>query len=164
MAEYRTGIGYDVHRLVAGRRCVLGGVTIEADVGPDGHSDADVVLHALCDALLGSVAAGDIGSHFPDTDARWKDADSRDLLREVVRIVHTRGVRRVVHADLTIVAEAPRIGPHVAAMRAVIASDLGIAADRVSVKATTHERLGAFGRGEGIAAMATATVEWEATA
>jgi len=153
----RVGIGYDVHRLVHGRRLVLGGVEFEGEVGLEGHSDADVALHALCDALLGAAALGDIGQHFPPSDERWRGADSLDLLVRVVEIVGRRGCRPG-NVDLTIVAERPRIGPRVPEMRARIASALGLEADAVSVKATTNEGIGFVGRGEGIAALATATV------
>ena len=154
----RIGNGFDVHALVAGRRLVLGGVTIPHDRGLDGHSDADVLLHAICDALLGALAMGDLGAHFPDTDPRWKGADSRVLLRQVMGSVAARGWM-VSNLDTTVVAQAPKIAPHVAAMVANIASDLGCAPGDVSVKATTTERLGFAGRGEGIAALATVLLE-----
>jgi 2-C-methyl-D-erythritol 2,4-cyclodiphosphate synthase len=153
----RIGNGFDVHALVPGRRLVLGGVDIPYDRGLDGHSDADVLLHALADAILGAVALGDIGRHFPDTDPRWKGADSRALLRHVVALAAERGFA-IGNVDVTVIAQAPRIAPHVAAMRANIAADLGCDEDAVSVKATTTERLGFAGRGEGIAAMATVLV------
>ena len=154
----RIGQGFDVHALVAGRRLVLGGVDIPHDKGLDGHSDADVLLHALCDALLGAAALGDIGRHFPDTDPAFKGADSRKLLREVaVRLV--RAGFRIVNVDTTVVAQAPRVAPHVAAMVANIAADLGVAPGCVNVKATTTEHLGFTGRGEGIAAFAVALIE-----
>jgi 2-C-methyl-D-erythritol 2,4-cyclodiphosphate synthase len=156
----RTGIGFDVHRFAPGRRLVLGGVAIPYPQGLEGHSDADVLCHAIADALLGAVAAGDIGVHFPDTDAAWKDADSLDLLRRAAGIA--LGLRgRPVNVDSTVLAEAPRLRPHVDAMRRNIAAALGIEADRVSIKATTCERLGFVGRREGIAAMAVAAVEQE---
>ena len=154
----RVGIGYDVHRLVAGRRLVLGGVQFESEVGLDGHSDADVALHALCDALLGAAALGDIGQHFPPSDERWRGADSLNLLRRVVELIAERGYRPG-NVDLTIVAERPRIGPRLGEMRARIAEALGVGVDAVSVKATTNERIGFVGRGEGIAAFATAIIE-----
>ena len=154
----RIGTGFDVHALVTGRPLVVGGVTIPFDRGLDGHSDADVLLHALADALLGALAQGDIGTHFPDTDARWKDADSRALLRAVAAMARTAGYG-IGNVDATIVAQAPRMSPHIAAMRANIASDLGCDLARVSVKAKTTERLGFTGRGEGIAAMAVALLE-----
>ncbi len=153
----RTGIGYDVHRFATGRRLVLGGVDIEHESGLLGHSDADVLTHALIDALLGSVADGDIGRHFPDSDPRWKDADSLRLLTQVVRRLHHKGWR-VVQADATVLAEVPRLAPHIDAMRVTLASVLDVGVGDVSVKATTVEQLGAIGRREGIAAMAVATV------
>jgi 2-C-methyl-D-erythritol 2,4-cyclodiphosphate synthase len=153
----RVGVGYDVHRLVAGRRLVLGGVPIESEVGLDGHSDADVALHALMDALLGAAALGDIGQHFPPGEERWRGADSLELLRRVVVLLAERGYR-AHNADLTIVAERPRVGPHAPLMRARIAAALGLTSDDVSVKATTNERIGFVGRGEGIAALAVATI------
>ena len=154
----RAGIGYDVHRLIPGRPLVLGGVRFESPVGLEGHSDADVVLHAIADALLGAMALGDIGVHFPPGDPHWKDASSLDLLGRVAALVRARG-GRPVHVDATLVAEAPRLGPHRDAMRANIAAALGIEIERVSIKATTNEGLGAIGRGEGIAAWAVASVE-----
>jgi 2-C-methyl-D-erythritol 2,4-cyclodiphosphate synthase len=153
----RIGNGFDVHALVPGRKLIIGGVEIAHDRGLDGHSDADVLLHAICDALLGAAALGDIGRHFPDSDSRWKGADSRALLRHVHELVSARGWR-VGNVDATIIAQAPRMAPHVAAMVAHIAADLGIDADCVNVKATTTERLGFTGRGEGIAAQAVATL------
>ncbi|HET7671604.1 MAG TPA: 2-C-methyl-D-erythritol 2,4-cyclodiphosphate synthase [Burkholderiales bacterium] len=154
----RIGQGFDVHRLAAGRRLVIGGVEIEHDKGLLGHSDADVLLHAICDALLGAAALGDIGKHFPDTDARYKGIDSRELLRRVAILLQDRG-RRVVNVDATIVAEAPRMAPHIPKMVANIAADLGIEPHYVNVKATTTEGLGFTGRGEGIAAQAICLVE-----
>jgi 2-C-methyl-D-erythritol 2,4-cyclodiphosphate synthase len=154
----RVGIGYDVHRLVAGRPLVLGGVAIESELGLDGHSDADVALHALMDALLGAAALGDIGQHFPPTEEKWRGADSLALLRRVVALLAERGYR-AGNVDLTVVAERPRIGPHAPLMRERIAAALGLTADGVSVKATTNERIGFVGRGEGIAALAVATIE-----
>jgi len=154
----RIGQGFDVHALVAGRRLVIGGVEIAHDKGLLGHSDADVLLHAICDALLGAAALGDIGRHFPDSDPRYKGIDSRKLLREVAALLASRG-HRGVNVDATIVAEAPRMAPHVAAMVANIASDLGIDQGAVNVKATTTEKLGFTGRGEGIAAQAICLVE-----
>jgi 2-C-methyl-D-erythritol 2,4-cyclodiphosphate synthase len=153
----RTGIGFDAHRLVAGRRLVLGGVEIPHATGLLGHSDADVLAHALADALLGAVADGDIGTHFPDRDARWRDADSLDLLRQVAERLRAAGWR-VVNADATVMAEAPRLAPHIPGMRARLASALGVGTAAVSVKATTLEGLGAVGRREGITALAVATV------
>jgi 2-C-methyl-D-erythritol 2,4-cyclodiphosphate synthase len=150
----RIGNGFDVHALVAGRKLILGGVAIPSDRGLDGHSDADVLLHAVCDAILGALALGDLGSHFPDTDPRWKDVDSRMLLRHVVSLASAGGWR-TGNLDATLIAQAPRLAPHVPAMRANLAADLGCDPGEVSVKATTTERLGFTGRGEGIAALAT---------
>lgn len=158
MMNFRIGNGYDVHRLVEGRRCIICGVDIPHDKGLLGHSDADVALHALSDALLGAAARGDIGLHFPDTDMRWKGADSRALLRAVVDIIAQAGFRPG-NVDVTIIAQAPKMRPYIDGMRANIAEDLGIDIDCVSVKATTTERLGFTGREEGIAAQATALVE-----
>jgi 2-C-methyl-D-erythritol 2,4-cyclodiphosphate synthase len=149
----RIGTGYDVHRFGPGDHVRLGGVAIPHDRGVVAHSDGDVLLHALMDALLGAAALGDIGRHFPPGDARFAGADSRALLREVARLVAAQGFA-VANCDLTLVAEAPRIAPHREAMVANIAADLGVAPDRVNVKATTTEGLGALGRGEGIAAQA----------
>jgi 2-C-methyl-D-erythritol 2,4-cyclodiphosphate synthase len=154
----RVGQGFDVHALVAGRKLVIGGVTIPYHVGLDGHSDADVLLHAICDALLGAAGLGDIGRHFPDTDADYKGADSRRLLAAVGAKLRERGFR-VVNVDATIVAQAPRMAPHMETMAANIAEDLGLEAGFVNVKATTTEKLGFTGRGEGIAAMAIAMLE-----
>ena len=154
----RIGQGFDVHQLVAGRRLVIGGVEIPFEKGLLGHSDADVLLHALSDALLGAAGLGDIGRHFSDRDARYKDADSRGLLREVARMLRDAGWR-VANVDATVIAQAPRIAPHAAAMVANIAADLGIAASAVNVKAKTSEGLGYLGRGEGIAAEAVALIE-----
>lgn len=154
---FRIGSGFDVHRLVEGRRCIICGVDIPAERGLLGHSDADVALHALTDALLGAVALGDIGRHFPDTDPKWEGADSRRLLRAVVDMLRQRGYV-AVNVDITIMAQAPKMAPHIEAMRANVAADLGIDIDCVSVKATTTERLGFTGRGEGIAAQAVALI------
>jgi 2-C-methyl-D-erythritol 2,4-cyclodiphosphate synthase len=154
----RIGQGFDVHRLVSGRRLVIGGVEIPHDKGLLGHSDADVLLHALCDALLGAAALGDIGKHFPDSDPRYKGIDSRELLRQVAKLLADRG-RRVVNVDATIIAEAPRMAPHIPRMVANIAADLGVEPHYVNVKATTTEELGFTGRGEGIAAQAVCLVE-----
>lgn len=156
--NFRIGNGYDVHRLVEGRRCVICGVDIPHSKGLLGHSDADVALHALTDALLGAAALGDIGMHFPDTAVEWKDADSRDLLRAVVRLLADKGFRPA-NVDITIIAQAPKMRPHIDAMRANVAADLGLPIDCVSVKATTTEGLGFTGRAEGIAAQATALIE-----
>jgi 2-C-methyl-D-erythritol 2,4-cyclodiphosphate synthase len=154
----RIGNGFDVHALVPGRKLILGGVEIPHERGLDGHSDADVLLHALADAILGALALGDIGRHFPDSDARWKGADSRVLLRHVAGLATAAGYR-VGNVDVTVIAQAPKIAPHVPAMRANIAADLRCGIDCVSVKATTTEHLGFTGRGEGIAAMATVLLE-----
>jgi 2-C-methyl-D-erythritol 2,4-cyclodiphosphate synthase len=154
----RIGQGFDVHALVAGRKLVIGGVEIAYDKGLAGHSDADVLLHAICDALLGAAALGDIGRHFPDTDARYKGIDSRELLRHVARLVAGQG-RRVANVDATIIAQAPRMAPHIPRMAANIAADLGVAAEQVNIKATTTEELGFTGRGEGIAAQAVCLLE-----
>jgi 2-C-methyl-D-erythritol 2,4-cyclodiphosphate synthase len=153
----RTGIGYDSHRLVSGRKLVLGGVEIAHEQGLLGHSDADVLIHALCDALLGAVADGDIGQHFSDTDPRWKDADSTTLLARVVERLSRAGWR-ILNTDATVVAEAPKLHPHVAAMRMRLAEVMGIDCSRVSVKAKTNEGMDAVGRREGISAIAVATV------
>lgn len=155
--DLRVGNGFDVHRLVAGRPCIICGVEIPFDRGLLGHSDADVALHALADALLGAVSMRDIGYHFPDTDERWRGADSRMLLREVVRIIGQRGYSPS-NVDITIIAQAPKMLPYIERMQANVAEDLGLDIDRVSVKATTTERLGFTGREEGIASLATATV------
>lgn len=154
----RIGHGYDAHRFAAGERLVLGGVDIPHDKGLAAHSDGDVVLHALCDALIGAAAGGDIGRHFPDDDPRYENIDSRILLRQVVTNLAERGLR-VGNADVTILAEEPRLSGHVPQMRANIAADLGIDAGRVNVKATTTERMGFVGRAEGIAAHAVVLLE-----
>ncbi len=152
------GIGYDIHPLVEGRRLVLGGVEIPHPKGLEGHSDADALLHALTDAVLGAVGEVDIGHLFPNTDPTWKNAPSRVFLEEAARRVRARG-GRIVNVDATVLAEQPKIFPHLAAMKAHIATALGIPVARVGVKATTNERLGFVGREEGIAAMAVATVD-----
>jgi 2-C-methyl-D-erythritol 2,4-cyclodiphosphate synthase len=154
----RIGQGFDAHAFAEGRRLVLGGVAIPHARGLAGHSDADVLLHAICDALLGAAALGDIGHHFPDSDPQYKDADSRMLLRAVAAKLSARGLR-IANVDATVVAQAPRLAPHVPQMVSNIAADLGLASDRVNVKATTTERLGFAGREEGVAAMAVALVE-----
>ncbi|MCS6990325.1 MAG: 2-C-methyl-D-erythritol 2,4-cyclodiphosphate synthase [Chitinophagales bacterium] len=150
---FRIGMGYDVHRLQVGRRCVLGGVEIPSDVGPEGHSDADVVLHAICDALLGALAAGDIGQHFPNHDARYAGVDSANLLHEVTLKVKQAGYQ-IVNVDCVVVAEKPKLSPYIEAMKERIASILQIGAQQVSVKASTQEGLGFIGAGLGIAAYA----------
>ncbi len=152
----RIGQGFDVHALVVGRKLILGGVEIAYEKGLEGHSDADVLIHAICDALLGAAALGDIGRHFPDTDPAYKGADSRVLLRAVAQKVEAAGFA-VANVDATIIAQAPRMAPHIAAMVANISADLGLALGAVvNVKATTTEHLGFTGRGEGIAAQAIA--------
>ncbi|MBA2439923.1 MAG: 2-C-methyl-D-erythritol 2,4-cyclodiphosphate synthase [Thermoleophilaceae bacterium] len=155
----RSGIGYDSHRLGEGRRLVLGGVEVpDAARGLIGHSDADVLTHAVIDALLGAAGLGDIGLHFPDTDERWRDADSVGLLGEVCGLLGGHGWR-VLHVDSTVICESPKLGPHREAMRAGLAAAIGIAPLDVNVKFTTNEGMGFIGRGEGIAALASATVE-----
>jgi 2-C-methyl-D-erythritol 2,4-cyclodiphosphate synthase len=154
----RIGQGFDVHAFAAGRRLVIGGVEIAHEQGLLGHSDADVLLHAICDALLGAAALGDIGKHFPDTDERYRGIDSRELLRQVAQLLRDRA-RRIVNIDATIIAQAPRMAPHIPRMVANIAADLGIEPHYVNVKATTTEGLGFAGRGEGIAAQAVCLVE-----
>jgi 2-C-methyl-D-erythritol 2,4-cyclodiphosphate synthase len=151
----RIGQGFDVHQLVAGRKLIIGGVDIPYEKGLLGHSDADVLLHAICDAILGAAALGDIGKHFADTDTKYKDIDSRILLRDVARKVESAGYR-VGNVDATIIAQAPKMAPHIPRMVANIAADLGVALSSVNVKATTTEHLGYTGRGEGIAAQAVA--------
>jgi len=151
----RIGHGFDAHALVSGRKLVIGGVTISHEKGLAGHSDADVLIHAVCDALLGAAGLGDIGTHFPDSDARYKDIDSRRLLREVARLLKERGLK-AANVDATVIAQAPKMAPHIPAMRANLAADLGLVPDAVNVKAKTTEKLGFVGRGEGIAAEAVA--------
>ncbi|MDO4527246.1 MAG: 2-C-methyl-D-erythritol 2,4-cyclodiphosphate synthase [bacterium] len=153
----RTGIGFDTHRLVADRKLILGGVEIAYEYGLLGHSDADVLTHAIMDALLGAIADGDIGQHFPDTDPKWKGADSVALLRAVVARLKEKGYG-IVNIDATVLAERPKLMPHIPAMRQVLAEAMECEVDAVSVKATTVEGLGAIGRREGISAMAVATV------
>ncbi len=151
----RIGQGFDVHQLVAGRKLIIGGVDIPYDKGLLGHSDADVLLHAICDALLGAAALGDIGKHFADTDAKFKGIDSRILLRDVVSKINAAGYR-IANVDATIIAQAPKMAQYIPQMVANIAADMGIAANAVNVKATTTEHLGYAGRGEGIGAQAVA--------
>jgi 2-C-methyl-D-erythritol 2,4-cyclodiphosphate synthase len=153
-----SGIGYDVHRLVEGRALILGGVEIPHTHGLEGHSDADVLAHAIADAVLGAIGERDIGFHFPNSDQSIRGISSLEILRKVARLVKEKG-GRVVNVDATLVAEAPKISPHVAAMRANLAEALGLAPKRVGVKATTNENMGFLGRGEGIAALAVASVE-----
>ena len=152
----RVGQGFDVHALVAGRKLVIGGVTIPYHLGLDGHSDADVLLHAICDALLGAAALGDIGRHFPDSDSRYKGADSRALLRAIRQMTKQH---KIVNVDATVIAQAPRMAPHIPAMTQNIAADLEVAPASVNVKATTTESLGFTGRGEGIAAQAVVLID-----
>ncbi|MDP6525829.1 MAG: 2-C-methyl-D-erythritol 2,4-cyclodiphosphate synthase [Kiritimatiellia bacterium] len=154
----RTGIGFDAHRFSENRDLILGGVKLDHETGLLGHSDADVVCHAIADALLGAIAAGDIGTHFPDTDPAWKDACSLDILAETVLILGA-GNATVINVDCTVIAERPKIAPHIALMREKLADAIGVEAGSVSVKATTVEKMGALGREEGIAALAIATVE-----
>lgn len=153
----RIGNGFDVHKFAEGRDLWLCGVKIDHHLGLLGHSDADVALHALCDALLGAAALRDIGYHFPDTDPAYKGADSRRLLRRVVELIAEKGFT-ISNVDVTIIAQAPKLLPYIERMRETVAADLGISIDRVSVKATTTERLGFTGRGEGIAAQASALI------
>lgn len=153
MTDLRIGHGFDVHAFAEHRKLIIGGVEIAHPLGLAGHSDADVLLHAICDALLGAAGLGDIGRHFPDTDARFKGVDSRHLLREVARLLTERGYS-VVNVDSTIIAQTPKMGPHIAMMQANIAEDLGVVPEAVNVKATTTEKLGFTGRGEGVAAEA----------
>jgi 2-C-methyl-D-erythritol 2,4-cyclodiphosphate synthase len=153
MSKIRIGHGFDVHQLVVGRKCIIGGVNIPYERGLLGHSDADVLLHAICDALLGAVALGDIGKHFPDSDAKFKGINSRELLRHVGALIKNSGFD-INNIDATIIAQAPKMAPHIAAMVSNIASDLALEISQVNVKATTTEKLGFTGRGEGIAAEA----------
>lgn len=153
----RIGQGFDIHALVKGRKLILGGVDIPHEKGLAGHSDADALLHAVCDALIGAAGLGDIGIHFPDADPRYRGIDSRELLREVAQLLAAHGWR-VENVDATIIAQVPKMAPHVAAMRENIASDLGISSRAVNIKAKTTEKLGCVGRGEGIAAEAVASI------
>jgi 2-C-methyl-D-erythritol 2,4-cyclodiphosphate synthase len=154
----RVGFGYDVHRLVQGRPLILGGIPVDYPQGLDGHSDADVLLHAITDAILGAAAMGDIGSHFPDTDPAFKDADSMELLKEIMRRV-TREGYRLVNVDATIAAQEPKLRPYIDTMRSNIARGIGLSVGAVSVKATTTERLGFVGVGQGMAAYAVCLLE-----
>ncbi|MBQ5316043.1 MAG: 2-C-methyl-D-erythritol 2,4-cyclodiphosphate synthase [Oscillospiraceae bacterium] len=154
----RIGQGYDVHRLVSGRKLIIGGAEINYMFGLAGHSDADVLTHAVMDALLGACAMGDIGQHFPDTDERWKDADSIDMLREVTRLITEKGFR-INNIDSTVICQSPKLAPFIFNMRRNIAEACGIDVSQVSVKATTEEKLGFTGRSEGISSMAVALVE-----
>ncbi len=155
MNKIRIGLGYDIHRLVSGRKLILGGVEIPFDLGLDGHSDADVVAHAIIDALLGAASLGDIGSHFPDDDPAYKDADSTGLLEKTRAMVEEKGFT-VSNIDITIIAENPRLAPYITEMKHKVAKAAGIAPDDISIKATTNEKIGAIGRGEGIAAFSVA--------
>ena len=152
------GIGYDVHPLVAGRKCILGGVDIPHSQGLDGHSDADVLMHAICDAVLGALGVADIGHFFPNTDPRWKNQPSKTFLEEAARQVKFRS-GRIINIDATLIAQQPKIAPHLAKMKEHIAAALGLSMARVGIKATTNELLGFIGREEGIAAMAVASVD-----
>lgn len=153
----RIGQGFDVHRLVAGRPCIIGGVDIPFEKGLDGHSDADVLLHAICDALLGAAGLGDIGVHFPPSDDRFKGIDSRALLRHVISLLHDKGFK-LGNVDATVICERPKLKPHTPMMRENIAADCQVALDAINIKATTTEKLGFTGRGEGIAAEAVALI------
>lgn len=157
MKAFRCGIGYDAHRLMSGRKLILGGVEISHHQGLEGHSDADVLSHAIADAVLGALAAGDIGKHFPNTDEAIRGISSIEILRHVATIAAQRNAR-VVNLDATLLAEAPKISPHIAAMQEKIAAALGVQVEAVSIKATTNEGLGAIGRGEGMSAIAVASV------
>ena len=152
------GIGYDVHALVEGRKLILGGVEIPHSKGLEGHSDADVLMHAICDAILGAIGSQDIGHLFPNTDARWRGAPSRVFLQEAGRLLLLHG-GRLVNVDATVIAQAPKLAPHIAEMKVRIAAALGVQNSQIGVKATTNEQLGFLGRGEGIAAMAVAGVD-----
>ena len=156
----RCGIGYDVHRLATGRKLILGGVEIAHSRGLEGHSDADVLSHAIADALLGAIGEGDIGQHFPNTDESIRGMSSIEILRDVNALL-TKNKARAINVDATILAEAPKIAPHIPVMRKAIARAIGLDESRIGIKATTNEGLGAIGRSEGIAAMAIATVEQE---
>ena len=158
MSIFRSGIGYDAHRLAPGRKLILGGVDIPHAMGLDGHSDADVISHAIADALLGAIGERDIGHHFPNTDETIRGISSIEILERVTTILRTKK-SRAVNVDVTLIAEAPKIAPHISAMRERIASALQLEQSRISIKATTNEGLGAVGRGEGMAAMAIATIE-----
>jgi 2-C-methyl-D-erythritol 2,4-cyclodiphosphate synthase len=158
VSTIRCGIGYDIHRLSQNRKLILGGVEIPYLLGLEGHSDADVLSHAISDALLGAICAGDIGQHFPNTDESIRGISSVEILKRVAQMLADKKAR-VANIDATVIAEAPKLTPHIAAMRAQIAKAIGISEEQVSIKATTNERLGPIGRGEGISAMAVATVE-----
>lgn len=153
----RVGYGFDVHQLKKGRPCILGGVLIPGNIGPDGHSDADVLIHAICDALLGAANLRDIGFHFPNTDARFKNIDSKKLLAEVVKLLTTKNYR-IGNVDATVVLESPKLNPHIPAMQKVLSFVLNIEEDAVSIKATTNELLGYVGREEGVNASAVVLI------
>ncbi len=153
-----TGIGYDSHRLVEGRPMIIGGVHIEHHCGPQGHSDGDVLAHAVIDALLGAAGLGDIGEHFPDSDERWRGADSMQLLDAVVALVADAGLQ-IVNVDTTVILQEPKLAPHRATIRSRLAATLGVAGERVNVKASTGEQIGFVGRGEGVAALAVASLD-----
>ena len=154
----RIGIGYDIHRLVEGRSLILGGVSIAYDKGLLGHSDADVLVHAICDALLGAAGLGDIGSHFPDDDSQYKDISSLKLLSQTCRLLTDKGYR-IVNLDATILAEAPKLAPHRQKMQTNLADTMNISADNINIKATTTEGLGVIGKGKGIGAMCIAMID-----
>jgi len=160
VSAFRCGIGYDAHRLVSGRKLILGGVKIPHPRGLEGHSDADVLSHAVADAVLGALGAGDIGKHFPNTEESIRGISSIEILRHAATIAAQKNAR-VVNVDATVLAEAPKISPHIAAMQEKIADALGVKANAISIKATTNEGLGAIGRSEGMAAMAVASVAME---
>jgi 2-C-methyl-D-erythritol 2,4-cyclodiphosphate synthase len=154
----RSGIGYDLHRLATGRKLILGGIEVPFEKGPVGHSDGDALAHAICDALLGAAGLGDIGTHFPDTDPKWKDAQSLRFLEHVRGLLAERRLR-IMHLDAIVITERPKLGPHFSAMREALAQALGIETSRINLKAKTNEGVGAVGRGEAIAAQAIATVD-----
>jgi 2-C-methyl-D-erythritol 2,4-cyclodiphosphate synthase len=154
----RSGIGYDLHRLAEGRKLVLGGIEVPFDKGPVGHSDGDVLSHAICDALLGAGGLGDIGTHFPDTDPKWKGASSLLFLEHTRKLLDQRHLR-ISHVDAVVICERPKLGPHFPVMRAALAKSLDISSDQINLKAKTNEGTGAIGRGEAIAAQAIATLE-----
>jgi 2-C-methyl-D-erythritol 4-phosphate cytidylyltransferase/2-C-methyl-D-erythritol 2,4-cyclodiphosphate synthase len=159
--SYRVGTGFDVHRLALGRRLMLGGLLIPSDRGLEGHSDGDCLIHAICDALLGAAAAGDMGSHFPSSDPRWKGAESRVFLEHVAALLRAKKLE-IANIDATLIAQAPALAPHLTAIRETLSRFLGLSVERVSVKAKSTDHLGALGRGEGIAAQAVALVRMEA--
>lgn len=154
----RAGIGYDLHRLAEGRKLILGGIELPFPKGPVGHSDGDALAHALCDALLGAAGLGDIGTHFPDTDPKWKDASSLRFLEHIRDLLAKQGFR-IVHIDAIVITEKPKLGPHFPAMRKALSQSLGIAPDMINLKAKTNESVDAIGRGEAIAAQAVATLD-----